>query len=101
MQALPLSGEIDAAFQNSWTQYELRAVWREKTMSSSSSRFRTSACRATSARLTYETIGLINEQLWIGHFELWAGSGLLVFTYMPRLLEQGGHPVLRSTRRKR
>ena len=29
----------------------------------------------------YETMGLINEQLWLGHFEMWSGSGLLVFRH--------------------
>ncbi|MFL6856664.1 MAG: YbjN domain-containing protein, partial [Allosphingosinicella sp.] len=29
----------------------------------------------------YETIGLINEQLWLGHFELWANSGLVLFRH--------------------
>src|SRR3546814_13085402 len=27
----------------------------------------------------YETLGLINEQLWLGHFELWSNSGLVLF----------------------
>jgi len=31
--------------------------------------------------LIYETIGLVNEQLWIGHFELWASSGVLLFRH--------------------
>jgi hypothetical protein len=29
----------------------------------------------------YETIGLVNEQLWIGHFELWSTSGILLFRH--------------------
>ena len=29
----------------------------------------------------YETLGLVNEQLWLGHFELWSSSGLIVFRY--------------------
>jgi hypothetical protein len=29
----------------------------------------------------YEALGLINEQLWLGHFEIWSGSGLLVFRH--------------------
>ena len=28
-----------------------------------------------------ELIQLINEQLWLGHFELWSSSGLIVFRY--------------------
>ena len=29
----------------------------------------------------YEALGLINEQLWLGHFEMWSGSGLIVFRH--------------------
>jgi hypothetical protein len=29
----------------------------------------------------YEALGLINEQLWLGHFEMWSGSGLVVFRH--------------------
>ena len=36
----------------------------------------------------YETLGLINEQLWLGNFELWSGSGLIVFRYSA-LLDSG------------
>jgi hypothetical protein len=35
----------------------------------------------------YETLGLINEQLWLGHFELWSGSGLIVFRHAALLGE--------------
>src|ERR1700752_980967 len=36
----------------------------------------------------YEAIGLINEQLWLGHFELWSASGLVLFRHAA-LLEGG------------
>jgi hypothetical protein len=29
----------------------------------------------------HEALCLINEQLWLGHFELWSGSGLIVFRH--------------------
>ena len=43
--------------------------------SSSSSRFPTSGSPSDKRAAIYETIGLINEQLWLGHFELWATLG--------------------------
>ena len=27
----------------------------------------------------YTALGLINEQIWLGHFDLWASNGILVF----------------------
>jgi hypothetical protein len=73
--------EIVANFQGSWAQYELRAIWREEDnvlqfLALPDIRV------ATDKRATiYETIGLINEQLWLGHFELWASSGLVLFRH--------------------
>ena len=29
----------------------------------------------------YEALGLMNEQLWLDHFEMWSGSGLIVFRH--------------------
>ena len=29
----------------------------------------------------YESIGLINEQLWLGHFDLWTQEGLVMFRH--------------------
>jgi hypothetical protein len=38
----------------------------------------------------YESLGLINEQLWLGHFELWSGSGLIVFRHATLVPESEG-----------
>ena len=29
----------------------------------------------------YETLGLVNEQMWLGHFEMWASTGMLLFRH--------------------
>jgi hypothetical protein len=29
----------------------------------------------------WETLSLINEQMWLGHFELWSSSGSIVFRH--------------------
>lgn len=85
--------EIVANFQGSWTQYELRAVWREEDNVLQFLALPDIRVPGDKRPQLYETIGLINEQLWIGHFELWAGSGLLVFRHAA-LLEAGGDAVL-------
>ena len=40
----------------------------------------------------YEAIGLVNEQLWIGHFELWSTSGILLFRHAAMI--DGDEPTL-------
>ena len=73
--------EIVASFQGSWTQYELRAVWREEDRVLQFLAIPDIRVPADKRLAVYETMGLINEQLWIGHFELWATSGMLLFRH--------------------
>jgi len=85
--------EIVASFQGSWTQYELRAVWREEDRVLQFLALPDIRVSGDKRAAIYETLGLINEQLWIGHFEMWASSGMLLFRHAA-LLEGGGDAVL-------
>ncbi len=73
--------EIVSSFQGSWTQYELRAIWREEDHVLQFLALPDVRVAADKRDATYETIGLINEQLWLGHFELWSASGLVLFRH--------------------
>jgi hypothetical protein len=85
--------EIVATVAGSWTQYELRAVWREEDRVLQFLGFPDIRVPADKKAVIYEVLGLINEQLWLGHFELWAKSGILLFRHAA-LLEGPGEPVL-------
>ena len=73
--------EIVSSFQGSWTQYELRAIWRDEDRVLQFLALPDIRVAADKRDATYETIGLINEQLWLGHFELWSASGLVLFRH--------------------
>ncbi len=85
--------EIVANFQGSWTQYELRAVWRDDDRVLQFLALPDVRVPADKRAAIYETLGLINEQLWIGHFEMWASSGMLLFRHAA-LLDSSAEPVL-------
>ena len=74
-------GEIVASAPGSWAQYELRGVWRAEDQVLQFLAFPDIKVAAEKRLAIYETLGLVNEQLWLGHFELWSGSGLIVFRY--------------------
>ena len=74
-------GEIIASATGSWAQYELRGVWRTEDQVLQFLAFPDIKVGPEKRAAIYETIGLINEQLWLGHFELWSGSGLIVFRH--------------------
>jgi hypothetical protein len=73
--------EIVASFQGSWAQYELRAIWREEDNVLQFLALPDIRVASDKYAAVYETIGLINEQLWLGHFELWGNSGLVLFRH--------------------
>lgn len=73
--------EIVAHRQGSWTQYELRGVWREEDNVLQFLALPDVRVAKDRRAAMYETLGLINEQLWMGHFEMWSSSGILVFRH--------------------
>lgn len=85
--------EIVASFQGSWTQYELRAIWREDDGVLQFLALPDIRVPADKRAALYEAIGLINEQMWIGHFEMWATSGILLFRHAA-LLDANAEPML-------
>lgn len=89
--------EIVATFQGGWTQYELRAIWREDDNVLQFLALPDIRVAADKRAATYETIGLINEQIWLGHFELWANSGIVLFRHAALVDEEdGGTMTLRQ-----
>ncbi|PAX06622.1 YbjN domain-containing protein [Sphingomonas lenta] len=73
--------EIVATVKGSWTEYELRALWREDDQVLQFLAFPDIKVTDDRRASIYETIGLVNEQLWIGHFELWSSSGVLLYRH--------------------
>ena len=85
--------EIVAGAQGAWGQYELRGIWRDDDRVLQFLAFPDITVQATHFSALYETIGLINEQLWLGHFELWSANGAIVFRHAT-LLESTERPQL-------
>ncbi|MFQ5347948.1 MAG: YbjN domain-containing protein [Rhodothalassiaceae bacterium] len=73
--------ELTAAVEGGYCEYQLRFFWRED------ERVLQFACvfdgRVPEAKRSaiYETLALINERLWIGHFDIWCDEGLLMFRH--------------------
>jgi hypothetical protein len=73
--------EIVASAQGSWGVYELRGVWREDDNVLQFMAFPDIKVPDHQMGSVYETLGLINEQLWLGHFELWSVGGSILFRH--------------------
>ncbi len=85
--------EISTSIKAGWATYQLRALWREE------ERVLQIIARADliapdDRRLAlYEALGLINEQLWMGHFELWSADGTVLFRHATLLDNDDGEDV--------
>lgn len=87
--------EIVAKVKGSWAEYELRAIWRSEDGVLQFLAFPDVRVAEDRRASIYETIGLINEQLWIGHFELWSSSGIMLFRHAAMIDgEDGGSMTL-------
>ena len=73
--------EIVATYKGSWTEYELRALWRDEDGVLQFLAFPDIKVAEDRRASVYEVIGLVNEQLWMGHFELWSSSGILLYRH--------------------
>lgn len=90
--------EIVARVKGSWTEYELRAIWREDDGVLQFLAFPDVRVPEERRGDIYEAIGLVNEQLWIGHFELWSSSGILLFRHAAMIPgDDGGSMTLSQT----
>ena len=85
--------EIIATVPGSWTQYELRGVWRDADRVLQFLALPDIRVPADKRAAVYEAIGLINEQLWLGHFEIWSSNGMLLFRHAA-LLDAAGDIML-------
>ena len=73
--------EITASVAASWANFQLRAMWREEDCVLQFIAMPDIRVPDAKRQVMYETLGLINEQLWIGHFEMWAADGTLLFRH--------------------
>ena len=73
--------EIVANVKGSWAEYELRGVWRDEDRVLQFLALPDIKVPEEKRSAIYETIGLVNEQLWLGHFELWSASSTLLFRH--------------------
>lgn len=73
--------EIVVTVKGSWTEYEVRALWRDEDSVLQLLAFPDIKVPEDRRTAVYEAIGLVNEQLWIGHFELWSSSGILLYRH--------------------
>lgn len=81
--------EISGEVQGSWANYQFQAIWRPE------DHVLQLLClpdvRVPQAKRTamFEALALVNEQLWIGHFDVWSSSSVLLYRHGLMLGDDG------------
>ena len=81
--------EISGQVQGSWANYQLRGIWR------SEDNVLQLLClpdiRVSDDKRTamFEVLGMVNEQLWLGHFDIWSNGSILLYRHGHMLGDDG------------
>lgn len=83
--------ELSVEIKGNWTSYQMRAIWRDEDHVLQILLLPEIRVPDEKKSVVYETLGLINEQLWLGHFDLWSNNNVLLFRHATLL---GGSGLL-------
>lgn len=81
--------EISAEVKGAWATYQFQAIWRTE------DRVLQLLClpdiRVADGKraAVFEALALINEQLWLGHFDVWSNGGVVLYRHGLMLGEDG------------
>ena len=81
--------EICGEIPGSWTTYQLRAIWRREDQVLQLLCLPEIRVPEPRKRAALELLALINEQLWLGHFDIWSQGGVLLYRHGLMLAEDG------------
>jgi len=86
--------EIVAQVEAAWGEYELRGLWREEDRVLQFVGLPGLKAEPQHRTAAYELLGLINEGLWLGHFDLWTGDGTILFRHAALIGGEEDEPAL-------
>lgn len=81
--------EMTGEVQGSWAKYQIRGIWRAE------DNVLQLIClpdiRVTSEKRAqaHELLSLVNEQMWLGHFDMWSNSDVLLYRHGALLSDDG------------
>lgn len=81
--------EILGEIQGSWAKYQLRGIWRQEDRVLQL--LALPDIRVAQGKMVdaYELLALVNEQMWLGHFDIWSQGNVLVYRHGVMLGDDG------------
>ncbi|QZD96602.1 YbjN domain-containing protein [Qipengyuania gelatinilytica] len=71
--------EISGEIQGSWAKYQLRAIWRGEDRVLQLLCLPDIRIATEKKAAAQELVALANEQMWLGHFDIWSNGNVLLY----------------------
>ena len=81
--------EISGEVQGSWANYQFQAIWRTEDHVLQLLCLPDIRMPDEKRAAMFEALALINEQLWLGHFDIWSNGGVLLYRHGLMLGDDG------------
>ena len=81
--------EISGEVQGSWATYQIRGIWRSEDHVLQLLCLPDIRVPDDKRAAMFELLALINEQLWLGHFDIWSNGGVLLYRHGLMLGDEG------------
>ncbi len=81
--------EIHGEVPGSWTTYSLRGIWRAEDRVLQLLCLPEVRVAKEKQPAAYELLALINEQMWLGHFDIWSQGDVLLYRHAMLLGDDG------------
>lgn len=73
--------EVCGEIPGSWTTYQIRGIWRQEDQVLQLLCLPQVRVPDSKKAAAHELLALINEQLWLGHFDVWSQGGVLLYRH--------------------
>ena len=81
--------EISGQVQGSWANYQLRGIWRSEDNVLQLLCLPDIRVGDDKRAAMFEVLGMVNEQLWLGHFDIWSNGQVLLYRHGLMLGDEG------------
>jgi len=81
--------EISAEVKGSWATYQFQAIWRTEDHVLQLLCLPEIRVPEAKRAAMFEALTLINEQLWLGHFDMWSNGGVVLYRHGLMLGDEG------------
>lgn len=73
--------EVSSEIKGSWAVYTLRGVWRREDQVLQLLCLPEIRVPDDKRAAVFELLALVNEQLWVGHFDMWSNGNVLLYRH--------------------